>query len=204
MAGMFAVADAEVVSALVLLQLAAPGTAVFHSILPSACDPRTGGYVAKPLNRNSRQTAVEIAHHWGVPSQAGGFGTASAMPGTWQSASEVATDPYVMALAGAEMVEGMGLTNGSTTLALESLLLDADVYHRARYALTRPEITEDTLALDTVAAVGPGGHYLAAKRTRRYLPEAMVPGLQHQSGPDGKYRDPLAVAQGAGGLDPLP
>jgi trimethylamine--corrinoid protein Co-methyltransferase len=195
MAGSFAVADAEVISATVLVQLAAPGAAVFHSILPEACDPRTGNYVAKPLNRSGRQLAIEIAHHWGMSSQAGVFGTAASQPGTWQSASEVAIDAYLAASSGAEMAEGIGLTEGSTTLALESLLLDSDIYHRARYALVRPEISEETLALDSIAAVGPGGHFLSTKHTRRHLPSAMVSGLQHELGADGKYRDPVAVAR---------
>ena len=195
MAGSFAVADAEVISATVLVQLAAPGAAVFHSILPEACDPRTGNYVAKPLNRSGRQLAIEIAHHWGMSSQAGVFGTAASQPGTWQSASEVAIDSYLAASSGAEMAEGIGLTEGSTTLALESLLLDSDIYHRARYALVRPEISEETLALDSIAAVGPGGHFLSTKHTRRHLPSAMVSGLQHELGADGKYRDPVAVAR---------
>ena len=195
MAGLFAVADAEVISATVLMQLAAPGAAVFHSIIPEACDPRTGNYVAKPLNRSGRQLAIETAHHWGMSSQAGAFGTAASRPGTWQSASEVAIDSYLPALSGAEMAEGIGLTEGSTTLVLESLLLDSDLYHRARYALVRPEISEETLALDTIAAVQPGGHFLSTKHTRRHLPSAMVSGLQHEAGADGKYRDPVAVAR---------
>ena len=37
--------DAEVVSAMVLIQLAYPGAPVFHSIEVSLMHPRTGGYV---------------------------------------------------------------------------------------------------------------------------------------------------------------
>lgn len=195
MAGLLTVADAEVVSATVLVQLAAPGAPVFHSILPATCDPRTGAYVPKPLNRFGRQTVIEIAHHWGVPSQVGGFGTAARKPGTWQAAAEVALDLYPVALAGADMVAGIGLLDGSTVLALDSLLLDADLYHRTRYALRHLAIDDETLALDTVEQVGPGGHYLGTRHTRRHLRETVVPGLQHEAGPDGQYRDPLAVAR---------
>ena len=44
--GALAVGDAEVVSGMVLLQLAYPGAPVFHSILVSLMEPRTGGYVS--------------------------------------------------------------------------------------------------------------------------------------------------------------
>jgi trimethylamine--corrinoid protein Co-methyltransferase len=63
--------DAEVVSAMVLLQLAYPGTPVFHSIVTSLMDPRTGGYIGEvpiPLS----WIAVQLAHAWGVPSLGGG------------------------------------------------------------------------------------------------------------------------------------
>lgn len=51
--GALVVGDAEVVSGMVLLQLAYPGTPVFHAVYVSMMDPRTGGYISKvplPLN----------------------------------------------------------------------------------------------------------------------------------------------------------
>ena len=44
-AGAIVQGEAEVVSALVLMQLAFPGTPVFHSNLVSAMDPRSGGNI---------------------------------------------------------------------------------------------------------------------------------------------------------------
>lgn len=139
-AGALAMADAEVISATVAVQLAAPGVAGSHAILPSVCDRRTGASVNKPLNRSGRHAVVEIANHEGMPSQAEAFGTSSAVPGTWQSGSEVALDPHPLALAGADIVAGIGLTEDFASSALESLLLDADVYHRARHALMNVEV----------------------------------------------------------------
>ena len=34
---------------------------------------------------------------------------------------------------------------------------------------------EETLALDTIAKVGPGGHYLAQKHTRKHMRELFMP-----------------------------
>jgi len=44
-AGGFVVADAEIISATVLMQLINPGTPVSHSLLQAWIDPRTGGYL---------------------------------------------------------------------------------------------------------------------------------------------------------------
>jgi trimethylamine--corrinoid protein Co-methyltransferase len=56
------------------------------------------------------------------------------------------------------------------------------------------DVSPETLALDTVHAVGPGGHYLGQKHTRNHIRESLVRGVTHQIGEDGKYRDPRQVA----------
>ena len=77
--------DAESVSAMVLMQLAFPGAPVFHSIITSLMNPRTGGYIAKmPLP--VRFIAVQMAHAWDVPSLGGGSLTSDAPEIGWQSA----------------------------------------------------------------------------------------------------------------------
>ena len=56
------------------------------------------------------------------------------------------------------------------------------------------EVSPETLALDTINAVGPAGHFLAQKHTRKYMKYAMQRAITHQVGPNGKYRDPHEVA----------
>lgn len=195
LAGALVMADAECISAIVLMQLVAPGAPVFHSIMQAWADPRTAAYVGYPLNAPSRFVPVEIAHHWGIPCLAGAFGTDGAEPDAWQSAAEITMDPLLAGLSGAEIVTGMGLRETYTLLYPESIILDDDIYHRARYALMNMEISEDSLALDVIQKVGPGGHFLAQKHTRKHMPHTMKRGLTHQIGPEGKYRDPLEVAR---------
>jgi trimethylamine--corrinoid protein Co-methyltransferase len=195
LAGSLAMGDAEIISGAVLLQLVSPGCPVFHSIMHGYVDPRSGAYVPYPLGRTAGAAAVDLAHHWGMPSFAGAFGTGSERPGTWQAASEVSLDPMLVGLAGAEWVTGIGLNEAFTLLYPEAIIFDDELYHRARYALTGIELTEETLALDVIKDVGPGGHFLAERHTRKHMRDAMVRGLAHQLGPDGQYRDPREVAR---------
>ncbi len=195
LAGALAMADAEVISATVLVQLAHPGAPVFHSLLHAWADPRSGAYVGYPLDVRQRYAPIEMAHHWGMPTLAGAYGTDSGRPGTWQSAAEVALDPLLVGLAGSELVTGIGLNETYTLLYPEAIVLDDDLYHRARYALLDIEVNSETLALDTIRAVGPGGHFLAQKHTRRHMRHAMRPAITHHIGPDGAYRDALEVAR---------
>ena len=195
LAGTLAMADAEVISATVLMQLASAGAPVFHSIMHGWADPRSGAYVTYPLDARCRYAPVEMAHHWGMPSFGGAFGTESHEPGTWQAAADVALDPLLVGLAGAEWVTGMGLNRSFTLLYPEAIILDDDLYHRARYSLAQMEVSPETLALDVIRNVGPGGHFLAQKHTRKHMRTAMKPAVTQQMGPDGKYRDPLEVAR---------
>ena len=169
LAGALAVGDAEIISACVLMQLAAPGAPVFHSMMQAWADPRTGGYVSYPLDSGGRYAPVEMAHHWGMPSLGGAYGTDSKTTGTWQAAAEPAMDAFMVGLAGAEIVTGIGLARTYTLLYPEQIILDDDLYHRARYHLRQMEISPETLAIDVIRAVGPGGHFLAQKHTRQHM-----------------------------------
>jgi trimethylamine--corrinoid protein Co-methyltransferase len=195
LAGAFAVGDAEVISGAVLLQLAHPGTPVFHSIMQAWADPRSGAYVTYSVDSRTRYAPVEMAHHWGLPSLGACYGTDSAAAGTWLAAAEVALDPVLAGLTSPEIVTGMGLDRTYTLLYPEGLLLDEDIYQRARHALMPLDVDDETLALDAVASVGPGGHYLAEEHTRTHMPTSLRRGLNHEPAENGGYRDPVEVAR---------
>jgi trimethylamine--corrinoid protein Co-methyltransferase len=194
-AGALALGDAEIISATVLLQLAYPGTPVFHSLLHAWADPRTAAYVGYPLDSRARYAPVEIAHHWGMPALGGAFGTESPELDSWQSAAEVATDPLLVGLAGAEIVTGIGLRDTYTLLYPEAIILDDNLYHLARNSLLEMEVNPETLAVEIVREVGPGGHFLSQKHTRKRIRTSMVRGVQHQLDSLGKYRFPAEYAR---------
>jgi trimethylamine--corrinoid protein Co-methyltransferase len=194
-AGSLVVGDAEIISATVLLQLAYPGARVFHSLLHAWADPRSGAYVGYPLDSRARYAAVEMAHHWGMPSLGGAFGTECAELDSWRSAAEVATDPLLVGLSGAEIVTGIGLRDTYTLFYPEAMILDDDLYHRARYALLEMDVDPETLAVDVINNVGPGGHFLRQKHTRVHMRTSMVRSIIHQMDSMGKYRDPVEYAR---------
>ena len=194
-AGALVVGDAEVISATVLMQLASPGTPVFHSIMHAWADPRNAAYVGYPLDTRSRYAAVEVAHHWGMPAFGGAFGTDSPNVDSWQSATEVALDPFLIGLAGCEIVTGMGLRETYTLLYPEAIMLDDDLYQRARYALKEIDVSPETIALDVIGEVRPGGHFLAQKHTRKHMRHSMKRSLTQQLDSEGNYRPVLEVAR---------
>jgi len=49
--------------------------------------------------------------------------------------------------------------------------------------------------LDVIEKVGPGGHYLSQKHTRKHMRTSWVPGLGHELDAEAKFRDPNDVAR---------
>ena len=194
-AGALAMADAEVISAIVLMQLLAPGAPVFHSIMQAWADMRTGGYVSYARDARGRYGVVEMAHHWGIPSLAACYGTDSVETGTWQAAAEPALDPFLAGLTCPEIVTGMGLARTYTRLYPEQIIMDEDLYQRARTYLMQMEVSAETLALDAIRNVGPGGHFLNQKHTRNHMRTSLVRGITHELDENNKYRDPREVAR---------
>jgi len=194
-AGALAMADAEIISATVLTQLVAPGAPVFHSLMQAWADPRTGGYVSYPRDARGRYGVIEMAHHWGMPSLGACYGTDSVETGTWQSAAEPGMDAFLAGMTSPEIVTGMGLARTYTRLYPEQILLDDDIYQRARAYLQRMEVSEETLALEAIRNVGPGGHFLSQKHTRKHMRNSLVRGITHDLDEHSKYRDPREVAR---------
>ena len=55
------------------------------------------------------------------------------------------------------------------------MMLDCEIFSIVHKMMQGIEVNEETLALDTIANVGPGGHYLAQKHTRKHMRELFMP-----------------------------
>ena len=194
LAGTAVAGDAEIVSAMVLIQMAYPGAPVFHSFMPGVMHPRTGAYLSSTLESSLfYPIGVEMAHHWGVPTLAGVFGTDGMLPG-WQSAAEAASSLMLCALAGAETGSGLGLVESCTLLYPEAIVVDSDVYHRVRLEAAGLDTGREALALDVIKEVGPRGLFLKHRHTRENLRQRKFSDLTGQTDGSGKTRDPIEVA----------
>jgi len=190
--GTVAIADAEIVAAMVLIQMAYPGAPIYHSLMPGIMHPRTGAYLG--CDASVYAVGVELAHMWGVPTLAGIFGTDAPEPG-WQAGASEPIGLMLCALCGAETGNGMGLLAGSTVLYPEALLLDSESYHQVRIDAAGPDTSQEAFALDVIKAVGPRGHFLAQEHTRSHIRKWQLSELTSQPKERGGYKDPIEVAR---------
>jgi len=191
--GALLVGDAEVVSAMILMQLAHPGAPVFHSIITSLMNPRTGGYIGDvPLPVSL--IAVQLAHAWNVPSLGGGSFSSDAQEIGWQSALEAGLGGAKIPLAGGEICGYMGLLDSSMVLYPEQIVLDAEIAMNVYDTFKDFEIKDLDATLDLIKEVGPGSHYLRQKHTRTHIRDFRYSSILRQSDVDGKLRQPPDVA----------
>jgi trimethylamine--corrinoid protein Co-methyltransferase len=97
------------------------------------------------------------------------------------------------------MVDGGGLLEVSTLLSFEQLVLDHESLRRTRAAAAPQAVTPETLAVDVIRDIGPGGNFLAHKHTVRHIREFITQRFverEHPGGQDGgAARDPDAWEQ---------
>jgi trimethylamine--corrinoid protein Co-methyltransferase len=193
-AGTMAVADAEMVSAMVLMQMAHPGAPVYHSMMPGIMHPRTGDFLGGGGEAGLfYPLGVELAHMWGVPTLAG-IGTEAPTLG-WESGVGMAASILLCALCGADTASGLGLRETCTLLYPEALVLDTESFEAAHLYARSLEVDEEDFALDVIKAVGPRGHYLAQRHTRTEIRKWKLSELVNQPDGEGGYRDPVEVAR---------
>ena len=181
MAGNLVVNLAAVLAGIVLLQLVYPGAPVFLAGAPSVMDLKTGGYTGgSPEDYVLAAAATQLAHHFGFAMNMGTMATGAKEPG-WQAAVDDALSTFASVGAGAEMMSGCGLLDGSKTLSYAHLLMEAEIYGIVQKTAGGIEVSDETLALDVIRKVGPNGTYLAEKHTRAHMGEIWRPGVWNRT-----------------------
>jgi trimethylamine--corrinoid protein Co-methyltransferase len=156
------IGNAEALSAIVLMQLAYPGTPVYYSICPELMNPVTGGvYVSalqKPLLYGG---GVNLGHYYNIPVMTYYGGSDSKSVDSWITGKDKAIDAIFVAMTAPEIVIAMGgLLEGYTVCHPELIILDNDIVNSIRETLEGITVNQETLMLDEIRAVGPGGHFL--------------------------------------------
>jgi trimethylamine--corrinoid protein Co-methyltransferase len=145
-------------------------------------DPRSGSYITGISEKYlCNAAAVQIAHDWNVPSLAGAYSMDCPTPDSWQLGRDSVYTALFTPLLGADLVEGLGLLKAATLLVPEQIIYDDEIYHTHRNIAEGIQTTPDQFALDVIKAVGPGGHFLGQKHTRRTIRDIFLPTLTHPS-----------------------
>jgi len=175
MAGNLAVGNAEVIAGTALLQLAFPGAPVFYAAAQTASDLRTGAYTGGgPEDFLFGAATNVLADFYNIPLSMGAFATGAKEP-NWQAGLEGAMSSFMASVVMSDMLLGCGFLHGSRIWSFAEMMMDCEIFSIVHKMMEGIVVNEETLALDVIAAVGPGSHYLGQKHTRKHMRELFMP-----------------------------
>lgn len=174
-AGIAALANAEVLAGITLLELFYPGTPTFYGSCATMMELHMGGVTCGgPEDVLLQAAGCQLARFYGLPSSIGTFAT-GAKTGDWHAGVENALSGAVSLLCGADMMSGAGLLNAARLFSFEQLVMDCEIFDLLGATVRGFAVSPDTLAEDVIQAIGPRGHFLTASHTRAHLRDIWQP-----------------------------
>jgi trimethylamine--corrinoid protein Co-methyltransferase len=172
LAGALVTAAAEVLAGLVALQLLEPGAPTFlgtRALEVNLGEGRSGpGGPQDPL---FEMAWVQLARLVGLPAQLGALAT-GAKSSDWQAGMESGLSGTACWMAGPDLLASAGLRDGARLFSPVAMLLDTELFDLVRQIPLGFEVDEETLAVEVIEKVGPGGHFLGERHTLRHMREA--------------------------------
>jgi trimethylamine---corrinoid protein Co-methyltransferase len=166
-AGALVVNLAGVLSGLAMVQLKRRGAAVCLGATPEPMDLRSArpAYGAPEMSLYSA-ALCDVVRSLGLPFM-GTAGASDAKTLDLQAAIESTTQALLSGFSGATLVHDVGFLDSGDCGSLGMLVMTDEIIGMARRMMRGLEVTDDTLALDLIDRVGPGGEFMSATETAR-------------------------------------
>jgi trimethylamine--corrinoid protein Co-methyltransferase len=175
LAGTLAVGNAEVLSASALIQLAYPGAPVFYAAAQTSADLRTGSYTGGgPEDFLFGAATNVLADYYNLPLSMGSFATGAKQP-DWQAGIDNSLSTLMASIVMSDMLLGVGFLHGSRIWSYEQMLMDCEIFDLIEHMMRGIVVNDETLAFETIQAVGPGGNFLGQKHTTQHMRKRWIP-----------------------------
>ncbi len=196
-AGTLVLGNAEILSAVCLMQLACPGAPVIYPLFSGVMNPYTGDCVVTTRNQYPFYAATtQLGHFYNLPVMSTFGGSDLCDPARWEVGKEDAVDAFYICATGPDLLPCVGMLETYTRLHPEKLILDDDIIQSVRSMLHGVPITAETLNVEEINNIGPGGHFLDTDYTLKNLRGLWNPGVCHEWSPgEGVFADPRDAAR---------
>jgi trimethylamine--corrinoid protein Co-methyltransferase len=173
LAGELVITHAEVLALVTIAQLIRPGTPVVYGMSSSVPDMRTGANRSGAVEIGLMGSAVaQLANRCGLPSVIScGSDALQAGP---QSILERMITLLPPALAGVDLVN-LSTLETKMSFSFEQLVLDDTLVGMVQRYLRGFVVEEETLAIDLIHEIGPGGAYVSAEHTLENFRKELLP-----------------------------
>lgn len=157
--------NAEVLSSLVLSQIVRKGTPFTYCGCCTILDMRMSTMpVGIPEMGLLSAACAKIAQMYQLPSLVGGCASDSKLADA-QQAYDFSLTAMIPALAGANMIFGLGAIDSVITFDYASLITGAEQGERILRTIEGISLSDSSLALDVIHEAGPGGEYMTKRHT---------------------------------------
>ena len=165
LAGALAQQHAEALFMVALAQIVRPGTPMVYGGFTSNVDMRTGSPAfGTPEYVKASIATGQLARRVSLPHRSSNV-TGSAVVDA-QAAYESEMSIWGSVLGGASLLyQGAGWLEGGLTASFEKLILDAELLQQMAEVLVPFPVDDESLGLDAIAEVGPGGHFFGTAHT---------------------------------------
>ena len=177
-AGTLVISLAGALSGLAIIQLKRRGAAVCIGGVPQPMDLRTGrpAYGGPEMSLYSAAVS-DISRYLGLPFM-GTAGASEAKVLDLQAAIESTMQIVLSGLSGATLVHDVGFLDCADIGSLEMLVMNDEIIAMTRRIMRGIEVSDDTLMLDLIDRIGPGGEFMSTKETaKRCRAEIWTPTL---------------------------
>jgi len=179
--GCLAIANAEVLSQLVVLQLRYPGAPVIYGSMPDIMDMKTtiASYGAPELTLMIG-ALTELCHYYKLP-MLGTAGCTDAGIIDAQVGAEVTYQVLISALTGADLVHDAGVMYHALMISPELMVLADEIIDMVKVLMGGIEINDETLPLELIERLGPKSNYLSESHTLKHFRKFWVPRIFDRS-----------------------
>jgi trimethylamine--corrinoid protein Co-methyltransferase len=162
-----AMANAEFLSSLVIFQLAHPGRPVICSSSTAIVDFRSGAYLAGVPEMGLQTAALAVmGKYYGIPTSGAGL-TADAKQAGPEAIIDKLMTTLPAILVGTDILIGFGVLDSDQLLVLEQIVMDNEIAHICQRLVEGVDCSPEKDLFEDIAKIGPGGHFLGTRNTRK-------------------------------------
>jgi len=166
LAGNLALQNAEILAGIVLAQLVRAGTPVVFAGVSSNAEMRSGALsIGSPEMAINTAATAQMARYYQLPCRSGGAVCDAKSPDA-QAAYESMMSLLMARVCGINFVlHSAGILESYNCMSYEKFIIDDELCGMVKRIQKGFEVNPETLALDVIKNVGPGGHFLDKDHT---------------------------------------
>jgi trimethylamine--corrinoid protein Co-methyltransferase len=170
MAGTLVQLHAEQLAGITICQLTQAGAPVLYGGIPGMANMSSMGYLGGGVECGMMNAAIhQLASHVSVPNY-NSAGLSDAKLPDAQAGWEKAITILLAAMGGSNYIHhSAGMLESMLAVAYEQYVIDDEIMGMACKVLKGIQVDEEHLALDVIDQVGPGGNFLTAPHTLKFM-----------------------------------